>query len=130
MPDCVIAVTRGDFTFGVEALAGVVRARWPDAIYVRATGRLATVNSGQFQIPGVQSFPNQVLVDVDIEGQALSIDSPVQDLAAELIAVCTHVPRFPEDDSVVLAQWAAEFAPLRPGMSPADVLALRTVRRR
>lgn len=126
MPDCVIAVTQGDFTFDLDVLGEIVRARWPEAAYVPAAGRMASVNRGQFQIPDAASFPNQVLVDVDIEGQALSIDSPVEDLAAEVIAASTTVPGFPADDSVVLAQWTVEFAPLRPGMRSADVLALRS----
>lgn len=123
MPDSVIAVAEGDFRFAVDGVAGALRARWPDAPFVPATGRTARVSQGQFQVPNASAFPQQVLVDVAASGGFLNVESPADDLAAEVIAAATHVQGFPGDGSVVLAEWSSDFQPLRPAMTTADVLA-------
>lgn len=121
----MIAVLEEGFAFDVNDLATTLRSRWPSTPYVPATGRMATVNLGQFQVPDArESFPRQVLIEVDIEGRALDISSPIEEFAAEVIAAITHVPGLPADGTVVLAEWAADFLPLRPGMTKEEVLAL------
>lgn len=124
MPDYVIGVLEGDFTFDLDLVSSTIRDRWPSAPFVPATGRRATLSLGQFQIPDADAFPSLALVSVDVEGKSLTVDSARDDLASEVIAAATHVPGFPSDGSVVLAEWSSDFQPLRPAMTTEDVLAL------
>lgn len=123
MPTAVIMVPdESPFSFTEDELARVFRARWPDARYVPASGRIATVTRGQWQIPRPDSYPEMVIVDVDVEGRALSLDSVEDELRAQVAAVATTVAGFPDDGSVVLAEWAADFIPLRPQMPASELL--------
>lgn len=125
MPEAVIAVAEGKFRFDLDALSAAVHDRWPHAVFVPASGRMATVSHGQFQIPDASSRVRELLVEVDPSGRALDLDCPADDLAAEFIACATSLASFPDDGSVILAEWAAEFVALGPSMSPEAVLRLR-----
>ena len=126
MPETVIAIAQeAPFRFDLDAFTATVRQRWPNARFVPATGRAASVTRGQWQIPDADSWPNQVLVEFDIEGQGLMLDSPEDELRAAVIAAATSVPDFPGDGSVILAEWATEFIALRPNMTAEEILAAR-----
>ena len=82
---------------------------------------MTTVLSGQWQVPAHDG--PVVLIDVDVEGRALSLDSAEDELRAEVTALATTVAGFPDDGSVVLAEWGADFIPLRPGVTSDELLA-------
>lgn len=124
MPTAVIMVSdESGFSFSEDELTRVFRGRWPEARYVPATGRIATVTRGQWQIPTPESYPEMVIVDVDVEGRALSLDSVEDELRAQVAAAATTVAGFPDDGSVVLAEWAADFIPLHPDTTRDELLA-------
>lgn len=123
MPTAVIAVPDdSEFTFDPEALAAAFRGRWPDAAFVPATGRIAAITLGQWQIPHPHAYPDVVVVDVDVEGRSLAFDSLEDELRADAIATATTVPGFPDDGTVVLAEWSRDFIPLRPSTSATALL--------
>lgn len=124
MPTSYVAVTQGGFRFTLDALMAAVGQRWPDAPFKPATGRLATVSLGQFEIPSSDAFPVHVLLSVDVEGESLTVESPVQDRMAQAIALATELPGFPLDGSVLLAEWSREMRPLQPHMTREQVLDL------
>ena len=76
-------------------------------------------------VTGTVYMSDHVLVEFDIEGQGLMLDSPEDGLRAAVIAAATSVPDFPGDGSVILAEWAAEFIPLRPNTTAEEILAAR-----
>ncbi|QGQ18498.1 hypothetical protein GC089_03555 [Cellulomonas sp. JZ18] len=124
MPESVIGVQDGAFTFDLDDLAAALRDRWPDTPFVPAVGRLTEVSTGSFQVPDAAAYPRMVVVGVYAGGRSLDVESPDVELAADVVATVTHVPRFPSDGSVVLAEWSPELAPLRAGMTAGEVLAL------
>jgi hypothetical protein len=125
MSEPVIAVASGEFRFSLEELTAAARHKWPRAAFVPASGQMASVSLGQFQIPDAASRGSELLVEVDVQGRALDLDCPDNDLAAEFIATATSVPDFPGDGSVILAEWATEFVTLRPNMTAEEILAAR-----
>ncbi|GCE77094.1 hypothetical protein [Cellulomonas biazotea] len=123
MPDSLIAVRDGGFRFDTHAVTHALSARWPRATFTAATGRLAALSAGQFDVnDGAAPF---ALVEVDIEGQSLGIDWTGPDILAAIVAVVTGVSGFPDDGSVVLSDWALDVVPLAPHMSQDEVTALR-----
>ncbi len=125
MPTAMIAVsTESPFAFDLDAYGQAIRARWPEAAFVPASGRLAAVSRGQWQVPHQGAFPNVVLIEFDIEGKGLTFESPEDGLRAEAIAASTTLPGFPDDGSAILAEWAPEFVALHPQTTADELLAL------
>ena len=125
MPGAMIAVAaESAFAFEPDHLEHAIRAHWPEAVFVPASGDLATVTRGQWQIPKPQAYPQLVLVEVNTSGRGLMFDSPEDRLRAEAIAIATTLPGFPDDGSAILAEWAPEFVPLHPHTTVDELLAL------
>lgn len=125
MPTAVVLVSvECPFAYDLDTFANVVLDRWPGAAFVPASGRIAELSLGQWQVPHRDAWPDMVLIEFDAKGGALSFDSPEDELRAEAIAVSTTVPAFPDDGSVILAEWAPDFVPLRPNTTAEDLLAL------
>ena len=122
MTESIIAVADGDYRFELDVLRAAVAERWPAAQFFPAVGRVANISAGLFEIPepGVGA---KVQLDIDLEGRSLGVGSGDSAAAADVIAWATHLPGFPSDDSVILAEWAAGFLTLRPNTSPTQILA-------
>ena len=125
MPAAMIAVsTESPFAFDLDAFGQTIRARWPEAAFVPASGPFGAVSRGQWQVPHRGAFPDVVLIEFDIEGKGLTFESPADGLRAEAIAIASTLPGFPDDGSAILAEWAPEFVPLHPQTTVDELLAL------
>lgn len=121
MAESIIAVAEGEFRFNLDTTRAAVSARWPSSIFVPASGRLAALSAGQFEIPEPGAGA-EVMLEFDLEGRSLSVEARDPDHAAEVIAWATELPGFPENGSVILAEWAVELTPLAPGITADDLL--------
>ncbi|UZN01639.1 hypothetical protein [Cellulomonas sp. S1-8] len=126
MFDLTIAVPDGAYRIEESRLGAVLRAQWPRTVLVPATGRMATYNTGQWQVYQDVDAPVLALLRMHVAGDAVDIEVADERVAAQLVSMITSLPGFPSSGEVLLFEWAPSGpAALTAVMSPQDVLALR-----
>ena len=124
MTEYLLGVAEGDFTLDYDAIAARAKERWRDAVFVPSSGQDSEFSYGQLQLGGAAA-PESLRVDANFLplGAGIQIEGSDVDRAAELIALVTDLPDFPDDNSVVLMNWSVDFLHLRPSMTPDEILA-------
>ena len=120
MPNSVVAVAEGEFRFDPSVVFDTLRTVWPDTTFTAASGRAATVSSGQIVVND-----GEAIVEVTASGQGIDIDWQVPEALAEVVSVITSIPGFAAGSTVILADWAWVLPILHEGMSADDLLAIR-----
>jgi hypothetical protein len=123
VPNSIIAVVDGAFRFESSVVFDTLRSRWPDSTFVKATGRVAEVSSGQITV--FEREDPIALVGLDIEGEGIDVDWRAPEVLAEVVSVIASIPGFAAGSTVILADWAWVLPILHEGMSADDLLTIR-----
>ncbi|UZN03055.1 hypothetical protein [Cellulomonas sp. S1-8] len=126
MLDLTVAIPAGAYRIPESRLSAALRAQWPHTVVVRATGRVATYNTGQWQVFPEVGAPVLALLRLHTAGDAVDIEVADRHVAAQLVSMLTCLPGFPSSGEALLFEWAPSGpAALTAAMSPEEVLALR-----
>lgn len=126
MFDLTIAIPDGEYRIDDDRLGAALQARWPRTVLIPATGRMATYNTGQWQVYGTADDAEIALLRVHTARNAVDIEVADDGVAALVVSTVTHLPAFPSTGEVLLFEWHASGpAALTAAMTPEDVLALR-----
>jgi hypothetical protein len=120
MNEYLVMANGGDYVFGFDDLVREVADRWQGIFFPAAPNELS-FSYGEIQLPSADGFALDMVLTAGERG--IGIGSRDWHLAAEIIAWITTRPGFPGDGSVLLCNWAADFIPLRPGMTAEELLA-------
>lgn len=122
MKECLVAVASGTYTFGFDELIRSAGLRWTDSRFIPASGDWMNSTYGHLQLHDAETGRADVIAGLLAGGKGIGLEGEPERVA-EFIAWLASRDQFPDDGSVVLAEWAHEFIPLRPGTTAAELLA-------
>jgi hypothetical protein len=118
-----VAATAPEFRFDPPALVEAARRRWPDAKVTVPDGELAEHVAAYVDLPPPTERTPQLAFARS--GEALDLDAPTREEAAEILAWLCESANLPTTGSVVVIHWLDDAVPLTPNLTAETLLAMQ-----